>query len=219
MANPNFTALLLVLDVSGSMGSVIRKDNGDPVMNDDGNPVRVLSVMQNALHEMLEKQARKLAGYLTVDVAYFDDYYRAGIEDSDPLLLDLALYAGGGTQIYDSTAEAVDKFEKRLNALPENETPGHMVVVIMTDGSSYSPEEPAGIALPETTGRLSQDGWDFALLSATPGKNMSAVANLLGIPEENIITNDVTPEGISWMADQAGSFISMSRSGERAHFV
>jgi hypothetical protein len=89
----------------------------------------------------------------------------------------------------------------------------------MTDGASAIPDTTAGENLPETTRRLTEEGWDFGLLSAAGHIPMGRAARFLGIPEENIITNDPTPEGISWMADQAGSFISMSRSGEKAHFV
>jgi von Willebrand factor type A domain. len=220
MSNPNFTALLLVLDVSGSMGECIRDVNDNHVLDDKGSPIQVLTVMQRALHEMLEKQARKLAGYLTVDVAYFDDYYRAGVEDKDPLLLDLNLYAGGGTQIYDSTAAAVEHFRNRLSLLPENEKPGHVVVMVMTDGASSAPDTKKGENLSQTVEQLmDKENWDFALISATGRRNMDKVIELLGIPKENVVTNETSEEGISWMADQAGSFISMSRSGERAHFV
>lgn len=204
MSNDNYCAVLLVLDSSGSMCDRVG-DNGE----------EAYAIMQDALHMMLEQQARKLAGYLTVDVGYFENRATQGEQNADPMLINLSMYAGGGTQIFDSTATLVANFEDRLKALPADEQPGHVVVVVMTDGESYPADQQAGRNMPATTKRLIGEGWDFAYLAA--GGGLGGYRGL-GIPKENVINESMTEEGIAIMAEKLGQFVSMSRSGEDAHF-
>ena len=204
MPNDNYTAILLVLDSSGSMCHRIGEHGEE-----------AYEVMQNALHMMLEQQARKLAGYLTVDVGYFEAKPTQGEQNADPMLINLSMFARGGTQIYDSTAALVATFEARLKALPADEQPGHVVVVVMTDGESYPADKQAGRNMPATTKRLIGEGWDFAYLAA--GGGLGGYHGL-GIPKENVINESMTEEGIAIMAEKLGQFVSMSRSGEDAHF-
>lgn len=199
MSNKNYCAVLFVLDSSGSM------DN-------DYEP------MQAAFHMMLEEQARKVAGFITVDVHYFEENVTWGEENGDPLTIDLSMYANGGTQIYDTTGKIVDRFEKRLKAVPENEQPGHVVVIVMTDGDSRPPTNDYGRGVSNQIKRLTgQDGWDFAFV-ARKGVDVQTVSKNLGIPMSNTVQENFSDKGIRKIADQLGGFISASRSGADAHF-
>jgi hypothetical protein len=198
MSNPNYTALLFILDASGSM------DGRYPMMED-------------ALHMMLEQQARKLAGFLTVDVGYFENYATQGEQDGDPMLIHLNMFANGGTNVYDSTATLLSTFEGRLSALPEDDKPGHVVVIIMTDGDSNSAHTSEGRDVANTVRRLTADGWDFAFLSADSGA-LERVRGDLGIPKDCGVEEDFTEEGVAIMAHKLGEFISGVRSNERGHF-
>lgn len=199
MSNKNYTAVLFVLDSSGSM-------------DDDYEP------MQEAFHMMLEEQARKMAGFITVDVHYFEETVSWGEEDGDPLTIDLSMYANGGTQIYNTTGAIVDRFEKRLKALPENNKPGHVVVIVMTDGDSNRATNDYGYNVKTQIERLTtQDKWDFAFVART-GVDVNTVASGLGIPKQNTVQERFTAQGIRSIADKLGAFISASRSGADAHF-
>ena len=207
MSNPNFTSILMILDVSGSMGEVVYKSGETK-----------FKVMQDALHKMLEQQARKLAGYLTVDVGYFDNSRYWGERDADPLLLNLSLYAAGGTQLYDNAGKLLADFERKINALPEDQKPGHVVVIIMTDGDSSTPRQSEGVNIKSTIKRLMEvKGWDFAFLCATDYDMPEAIARL-GLSNDRVINEPPTKRGIEKMAERLGEFVSMARSGERAHF-
>jgi hypothetical protein len=198
MSNPNYTAVLFIIDVSGSMDNRYR-------------------TMEQALHLMLEQQARKLAGYLTVDVGYFDDVAYQGIQDADPMTVDLALFANGGTQIYDSSATLISTFQGRLNNLPASQQPGHVVVVFVTDGGSMDANSTAGRNIGNTIQGLRNSGWDFALLAAEGGA-LKRVQQGLGLPDDCAVFHPFNAKGIQAMADDLGQFVSMSRSGERGHF-
>ena len=197
MSNPNYTAVLFVLDVSGSMGGRYE-------------------FMEDAMHMMLEQQARKLAGYITVDIGYFDDSAYMGEVDADPMTVHLSMYAGGGTQIYDTTAAIVKQFQARLDALPEHEQPGHVVVIIASDGESSPPNTDAGYKINHQISALTKAGWDFAFLAA--GANLTRVMQTMGMDSKQCIQEDFTPKGMERMAERLGAFISMTRAGERAHF-
>ena len=207
MPNANYTAILLIMDVSGSMSQ-------DVMYN--GQQAEVYEVMQDVIHLMLEQQARKLAGYLTVDVGHFDTRANMLVEDGDPLLTDIGLYAGGGTQIYDTSAQLLAQFENRLKSLPENEQPGHVVVIIMSDGDS-SPAQGDGVYVKQTISRLTGEGWDFAFLAASQ-YGVEGSRKGLGISADHSIKCDNSQAGIEDAADKLGSFVSVARGGGNAAF-
>lgn len=190
MPNPNYTAICFVLDVSSSM-------------HHDVKP------MQKAFHKMLEDQARKLAGYLTVDVHYFNGGFTAGEEDADPMLIDLAMYANGGTNMYEGVKQGVARFESRIKALPADEQPGHVVVIVMSDGESGGDYQ-NGVR-EQNQKLVKNDGWDFAFV-ARQGVSLDRACQQLGIPRTNAISEEFSTEGIQMIADKTGQFISMSRS-------
>jgi hypothetical protein len=194
MSNPNYTAVLLINDTSSSMYDAVEP-------------------MQEVLHDMLEKQARKLAGYLTVDVGYFSSSASQGEQDGDPMLINLGLYASGGTEIYNSSVRLLTTFENRLRSLPQNEQPGNVVVVWMTDGqSSGAPGE-----LPNMIKRLKGVGWSFAFLGSFKGA-FASVGAYMGLDKSESIDYSNSDAGRARMADQLGEFISQVRSGEKGQF-
>lgn len=198
MSNPNYTAVLFIIDASGSMDHH-RKP------------------LQKALHLMLEQQARKLAGFLTVDVGYFDTSPWGGIENADPLTVDLGMFAQGGTQLYDSTHVILERFEKRINAMPEREKPGHVVVIIVTDGDSTEAQTGPGASVGTKIKGLRDRGWDFAFLGAD-STSFDRVRAKLQLPTDCGVYHPFDKNGIQKAADELGEFISMSRAGEKAHF-
>lgn len=192
MPNDNYTHLVLLNDVSGSM---------------DG----VYPPFEDAMHLMLEQQARKLAGYLTVDVFYFDDSFSTGPSMADPMTVHLGLYAAGGTYMYTAIRTAIKKVEESIGAMEEHKRPGNVVFVIMSDGSSSG--DPYAAA--DRVKQKRSDGWNFAFLSAGEGAMRNA---RLGLPADSMIYDSPDAAGVARMAERLGGFVSMARSGENAHF-
>ncbi len=198
MSDPNYTAVLFILDSSGSMNYTHES-------------------LQKALHLMLQEQARKLAGYITVDVGYFDHTAYEGAQNADPMLVNLGMFAAGGTQIFDTSAVLLANFESRLAKLSEDKKPGHVVVIVVTDGDSSGPTTSGGLNLKNyVTGKISE-GWDFAFLGADQS-SFRKVSMQFGIPQKNGIYHPLNKSGIRDSARELGEFISMTRAGERAHF-
>ena len=192
MSNKNHTHIVFIMDCSGSMDGIYKP-------------------LQNAMHKMLEEQARKLAGYLTVDVNYFEEYLSRGPQDADPMTVHLGLWAGGGTNIHGPVLQVVNALKEKIRQMPEDERPGHVVVVIMTDGYGGRSNHNTITAIAEQRAA----GWDFAFLAA--GEDAMNSANL-GLPPESMIYEKPDKQGVERMAERLGGFVSMSRSGADAHF-
>jgi len=196
MSDPNYTAVLLVLDNSGSMG---------------GAPQ---GAMRTALHEVMEQQGRKLAGYLTFDVAYYDTslFYVETMADPFTLYLDYGR-GGGGTMTCRSTLRAIEQFEANINKLPEAKRPGHVVVIVCTDGDTGD-HQFAG-AVKNKINALRKKKWDFAYLFA--GQSLRG-NEVLDIPSSNAIAHGFNKEGIAKMVTKLNSFITTARGGGSAKF-
>lgn len=147
MTNPDYTALLFIIDRSGSMYS-IKED------------------MEGGINGVLDEQ-KKLPGEVTVDVAYFD--YELTYDDRF-LSLDSAsieIEPRGSTALFDAIVVSTSKFGDALSQLPEEDRPGNVLTIIVTDGHENSSKE----ATIEDVKRViteQQDtyGWEFLFLGA-----------------------------------------------------
>jgi uncharacterized protein YegL len=190
MSNSNYTAVLLVLDNSGSM-------NGSRTV-----------AMQKALHGMLETQSRKLAGYLTVDVSYYDNYLYYNTKFADPLMLYLDYKeGGGGTSTVTCMHKAVSAFDTSISELTEDKRPGHVVVIVATDGDSGNTSLQSQLQV--LVQSKIKSGWDFVFLDAS-GRGTGYQE--LSIPKENVITHRFDSKGMEKMVTKLNGFVEKSRA-------
>lgn len=147
MTNPDYTAILFIIDRSGSMFSI---------KND----------MEGAINGILEEQ-KKLPGEVTVDVAYFDN---ETTYDDRFLSLESAsieILPRGGTALYDAIVSTVGKFGDALSQLPEADRPGTVLTIIVTDGEENSSKE---VKLSDVKDLITQQqdvyNWQFLYLGA-----------------------------------------------------
>lgn len=147
MTNPDYTALLFIIDRSGSMGMI--KDD-----------------MEGGINGVLEEQ-KKLPGEVTVDVAYFDN-----VLSYDEKFLSLAsasieIKPRGMTALHDAIVSSTTTFGAALSQLPEEDRPGTVLVIIVTDGYENASRE-AKITDVKNVITQQQDvyGWQFLFLGA-----------------------------------------------------
>lgn len=185
----NYTAVLLLLDNSGSMAG------------------RIVT-MRDALHGMLEEQTRKLAGYLTVDVAYYDTglYYVEKFADPLQVYLDYG-YGGGGTSTIFCMFQAVTKLYQTIQSKPENQRPGHVVVIVATDGDPGNRGYQSQLA--DFVRDRTADGWDFVYLNASGDEEGY---RYVSIPKANQISHSFDAAGIQKMTKALSSFVEKSRA-------
>lgn len=168
MTNPNHRHVLLIVDRSGSMGT-IQKD------------------MEGGIRSFLEDQ-KQLPQRTTVGLVDFDTRVETHHWFTD--LKDVGRYRlvpRGMTALRDTVGQTVVRLGEDLAALPEDDRPGQVVVVIVTDGLDNRSVEYGGDALRALLlGQQETYGWEFIYL----GANQDAVATgqELGIPAANSVT-------------------------------
>lgn len=191
MTNPDYTALLFIIDRSGSMGS-IKED------------------MEGGINAVLEEQ-KKLPGEVTVDVAYFD-YELNYVERF--LSLDSAsieIKPRGSTALHDAIVSSTMTFGDALSQLPEEDRPGTVLVIIVTDGHENASRE-ARISDVKKIITQQQDvyGWQFLFLGAN--QDALETGDSFGLSKGSSMTYAATRGGTMDASNFIGATITSART-------
>ena len=191
MTNPDYTAILFIIDDSGSMFT-IKQD------------------MEGGINGVLEEQ-KKLPGKVTVDIAYFASTVKYE-EKFVPLdEASIEINPGGMTALYDAIVLTGTQFGEALAALPEDERPGTVLVVIVTDGHENVSRE-AKIEDVKTLITQQQDvyNWDFVFL----GANQDAIetGESFGLRKGASVTYDASQAGVALASNYIGATITSART-------
>ena len=174
MTDPNYTHILTVVDRSGSMYSI----------QDD---------MRGALDEFFKSQA-ELDGKCLVDYVQFDDSYELVFEDKNVADAKAELEPRGMTALLDAIGKSVTDLGKKLAKKPEDERPGKVIVVVITDGMENSSRDWNRTTIKELIGRQEDKyQWEFTFL----GANMDAVSvgATMGFKADKSLTYNTTKTG------------------------
>lgn len=154
MTDSNYTAISVLLDRSGSMQQ-IRTD------------------AEGGLRQFISDQ-QKVDGKCTLRLAQFDNMYEV-VHESTPIkdVPPPSLLPRGSTALLDSWGRCMAEFGEELAALPEDQRPGHVVFVVVTDGmENASREWTRDKVFAKVTEQTDRWGWEFLFLAA----NQDAVA-------------------------------------------
>lgn len=122
MVNSEFTHVVVIMDRSGSMMSV-KED------------------MEGGFNQFIEEQ-QKGSGRCTMSLYQFDDQYEIVYENKDVQDVPAAELAPRGcTALLDAIGRTFNSVGKQLSDMPENERPGRVVVMIITDGYENASSE------------------------------------------------------------------------------
>ena len=197
MTDPNYSALLLVIDRSGSMADI----------RDD---------MVGGLQQLIAEQAAQ-PGLLTVDVVIFDNeiehvYSMAAASD-----VVIPLDPRGGTALYDAVGVSVRSFGQALAGLPEHARPATVQVVIVTDGHENSSREYDAAAVHKLISHQTDTyGWDFIFLGANQDAMLTAEG--LGIDAGSALTYAADAEGVVSMSKTASRYMTDVRRKSKRGF-
>jgi Mg-chelatase subunit ChlD len=197
MTDSNYTALLLVIDRSGSM-TTIRDD------------------MVGGLQTMLAEQAAQ-PGMLTVDVVIFDTEIEHTHSFADPKETQVVLEPRGGTALHDALGLSINQFGTALAALPEHARPETVQVVVVTDGFENSSREYTAATVRALIEQQKEKyGWDFVFL----GANQDAVVTGrdLGFDAQSSMTYAAAPDAVSSMVKSTSRYISDVRGKRKKGF-
>lgn len=187
MTNPNRAFIGLVVDRSGSMMS----------MRDEA---------QAALRSLVADQ-RKEPGELTVALFEFDHEFAEVPADK---VDDYELSPRGTTALYDAIGHSMTLVGERLAALPEDDRPGKVIFVIITDGEENSSKEWSRDRVKQlVTQQQDQYGWQVIFTAA----NLDASAVGISIGSKNNMNFAATGQGYGVAMRSAGASISSYRSG------
>lgn len=198
MTDATYTALLIVLDRSGSM-SHIRND------------------MVGGLENMLGDHA-KGDGLLTVDIVTFDEQIERTHHFANPADIKIDLTPRGSTALYDALGWSIHTFGADLASLPDHARPSTVQVIVVTDGyENASVEFRAETVRELITRQIQEFDWEFVYL----GANQDAVltASELGIDAGNALDFDIDGAAVSRMSSIMSERLRRSRRGERAGFT
>lgn len=197
MTDQNYTALLLVLDRSGSMESIQRE-------------------MEGSLKELINRQAAE-EGLLTVDLVTFDDQIEHVFSLASPNKLKVKIEPRGMTALFDAIGSSVQKFEHVISSLPEHARPGKTQVIVVTDGQENASQEYSAASVKKLIERKKMDsGWDFVFL----GANQDAVFTglNLGFDQDSSMTFVADASSVAGMADSLDRYVKDIRKGEKKGF-
>lgn len=198
MTDSNYTALLVVLDRSGSMSS-IKTD------------------MVGGLETMLTEQAA-LPGLVTVNIVTFDNQIEQTHSFADPQAVKVVLEPRGGTALYDALGWSINQFGSALAALPEHARPGTVQVVVVTDGHENASREYRADTIKSLIEQQQADyNWDFTFL----GANQDAVlaARSIGIKDGDALTFDAEAGSVHRSSRMMSEKLRRSRRGDRTGFT
>lgn len=195
----DYTALVLIVDRSGSMYSIAK-------------------ATQDALEEFINGQ-KALPGKFTVDSVFFDDEYeeRAVMVNPKKEKLDLSIEPRGMTAMYDAIGKKLNSFSTELSKLDPKRRPSKVLVAIATDGMENASREYRQAAVAALI-KEKQDlhGWNFTFLAANQDAVLTAKG--LNIGAESAITYNASPAGMSNVIGSLNTYTSSVRSGVAASY-
>ena len=197
MTDSSYTHILVIVDRSGSMVSIAED-------------------MKGGLNEFFKSQS--IDGQKTlVDYVQFDDAYESVFEDKPVSDAQAFLVPRGMTALVDAVGKSVVGLGEKLAKKSEDERPGQVIVVLVTDGhENASKDWHADQVKQLLKTQESQWGWEFVFL----GANMDAVevGAALGFAAGSSLTYDASSRGVGMATASLATYTSYLRSGNKRSF-
>jgi len=195
MSDPNYTALMLIVDRSGSMSSI----------RDD---------MVGGLTTLVEEQ-KKQPGLLTISMVSFDNQVELQHQMATPDAVSIQLEPRGGTALYDAMGFGLNTLQADIDALPDHAKPETVQVVVVTDGHENASAEYTGKTVKRLVEEKTKDNWDIVFLGANQDAVMKAAE--LGIERDRSMTYGANRGGVTNATESLNRYVSdRRRSGHTA---
>ena len=197
MTDSNYTHIGILVDRSGSMFSVLEDTEG-------------------GLKTFLDEQA-KAPGEVKISLAQFDNEYEQVFENvTAEEAKKYRLVPRASTALLDACGKFITDLGATFNSMTEDQRPGKVIVVILTDGAENSSREWTQLNVKKLIKQQTDVyKWEFVFL----GANIDAVsvAGGIGIARGSAITYDAnnTAETIS----MASSYVMNTRNGVKTDFT
>jgi hypothetical protein len=199
MTNPDYTAIMLLIDRSGSMHTIQTDAEG-------------------GVNTFVANQA-KAEGRRTIRVAQFNHDYKlvhASIEASEVPKFSIA--PSGNTALLDAMGRAITEFGEELAALGEDERPGTVILAVMTDGlENWSSEYSWDAIKTMVTHQEENYGWQVIYL----GANQDAIATgrRIGVRRDRSMSYAASGIGTQSVLNTVDAYVASAAAGGRAAFT
>lgn len=199
MTDSTYTAIQVVIDRSGSMYDI-------------------QSDAEGGLRSYIKDQ-RDEPGKATIRLVQFDDVYDVVYPSTDiQSAPDYTLSPRGSTALNDAIARTIIEFGDELAALPEDQRPGTVIFVIITDGMENSSKEFSTQAVKAlVTAQQHQWNWNFVFLAA----NQDAVltGSQYGFRKGQSMTFNPTAGSMRAAGQTLSAYTTSTRSGVTYDFT
>jgi Mg-chelatase subunit ChlD len=192
LTDPDYTAIALVVDRSGSMASIATDASG-------------------AISHFIKDQ-REQPGRTTVKLVQFDDQYDVVYPSTDiHQVPEYQLVPRGNTALLDAIGRTVTDFGHELAALPEANRPSTVIVVVQTDGlenasRNYGREQIAGMI----QNQEANYGWKFVYLGAN--QDAIAVGQAMGFHGHSTMDYMASGAGVRGMSAGLSNYVNNTRT-------
>jgi hypothetical protein len=201
--NKNLTNIVFLIDRSWSM-------------------MKIRNAMIEGFNGFIGKQKVVAAGTCKVFQYQFDNLYETVYENKDlsdvPELTVETFIPRSNTALYSSLGKTIVDFGKRLDALPEDERPGKVLFVTITDGENntvldredkqYTAADVATMVKHQTE----QYQWDFAYIGAN--QDAWATGDSMGYASGTTLDYLADDDGTALMFDKLARSTSQYRQSE-----
>lgn len=192
MTDPGYVHYVMIIDRSGSMRTI--KDD-----------------TQGGIRAFVAKQLEGVdASKRTVSFYQFDTVHDK-LLDFEPLAraADYELSPRGGTALLDACGQAVTEVGEKLAALPEDRRPGHVRVIIATDGQENSSKKYTRAQVRELISRQ-QDAYDWKFTYLGANQDSFTEAGSIGIAAPSVLSYVSTSRSVVQTWDMAAASVSAS---------
>jgi uncharacterized protein YegL len=202
MTDPNYTAIALLVDRSGSMHVI--QQSADDAINEFINTQRTAAVGE---------QRR------TVRVSQFDHLYEnvhKSLNAKD--VPRFQLFPSGMTALHDAMAQSIREFGEELAALPEDERPSTVIYAVMTDGM----ENASVTHTREQVRKMVQhqeEVYKWQVLYLGANQDAIQVGFGLGVRQERSLTYSASNAGTSSVVNSLGDYVAVAAAGAPAGFT
>ena len=166
---------------------------------------------EGGIKTFIEDQ-KKLPGEALVTLAQFDNRYDVVYESAKLDDIDYQLIPRGSTSLCDAIGKFVTDLGETLRNQSEDERPGKVVVLILTDGMENSSKEWDTDSVKKlVTQQQEHWSWEFVFM----GANVDAIseAKHFGIRGDNAINYAPSSAGVTNVFSSASGYVTNTRSG------
>lgn len=198
MVNSSYTHLAVIADRSGSMFSIAEDMNG-------------------GLETFLKEQDA-LEGTLLVDITVFDGSVEQTVTDGK--VEDIAfpiIVPRGSTALNDAMGITITSLGERFAKMDEDERPGKVIVLVITDGHENSSREYTASQVKDLVTRQ-QDEWNWEFVFLGANIDSFAVGGGYGVNAGSTLNYTADSAGVASALRSASAYVSTTRIAGNATF-